>query len=154
MRGNVVPLDEERDVETLRQISHLLTRENQRLLTANLELRAELARLRGEPEVTQLAFTVAHAVPPRTSSAPIPAPPRPRDARPGHGPRAQPALPIVETIHTLPPDQRGCPACGGTLVEMAGQCETAERITSSATLARSTAARATAPWSPPPAPAR
>ena len=51
MRGIVVPWDDERDVETLRQISHLLTRENQRLLTANLALRAELARLRGEPEV-------------------------------------------------------------------------------------------------------
>jgi transposase len=38
-------------------------------------------------------------------------------------------LPIIEVRHELPPDQRGCPACGGTLTELLGQCETAERIT-------------------------
>ena len=42
----MVPLTEERDVETLRQISLLLDRENQRLITKNLQLTAELARLR------------------------------------------------------------------------------------------------------------
>jgi transposase len=125
----MTPLDEERDLETLRQISHLLTRENQRLLAANLELRAELARLRGEPEVTQLAFTVEQTVPARASVPATSVPPPPRAPRPGHGPRAQPALPIVETVHTLPADQRACPPCGGTLVEMTGQYETAERIT-------------------------
>jgi transposase len=123
----MMPLHEERDVDTLRQISVLLERENQRLLAANFELRAELARLRGEPEIEQLTFTVEGAAPP-SRSAPPPAP-RPRVPRPGHGPRPQPALPIVETVHTLPADQRACPACGGTLVEMTGQCETAERIT-------------------------
>ena len=46
---------------------------------------------------------------------------------PGHGPRPQPTLPIVETVHTLPADQRACPACGGTVVEMTGQYETADR---------------------------
>ncbi len=74
----MVPLDQERDLETLRQISHLLTRENQRLLTANLELRAELARMRGEPEVTQLAFTVEQPVSARPSVPPTPVPPRSR----------------------------------------------------------------------------
>ena len=49
MRDIVVPLTEERDVETLRQISLLLERENQRLITKNLQLTAELARLRGLP---------------------------------------------------------------------------------------------------------
>lgn len=38
-------------------------------------------------------------------------------------------MPIVEVRHALPPDQRACPACGGTLTELAGQYETAERIT-------------------------
>lgn len=47
-----------------------------------------------------------------------------------------PVPPIVETVHTLPPDQRGCPACGGTLMVMAGQYETAERITPAAAGAR------------------
>ena len=129
MRGNVVPLSEERDVETLRQIGLLLERENQRLLAKNLELTAELARLRGVPEVEQLAFTVDSPVPPGRPVAAPAAAPAPRPPRPGHGPREHPALPIVEVRHTLPPDQRACPACGGTLTEMTGQYETAERIT-------------------------
>ncbi len=58
-----------------------------------------------------------------------PGPAAPRPPRPGHGPRAQPALPIVAVRHELPPEARGCPACGGTLTELVGQCETAERIT-------------------------
>jgi transposase len=129
LRGSMVPLDDERDVDTLRQISQLLTRENQRLVAANLELRAELARLRGEPEIAQLAFTVDSAAPPRTETPARAATPRPRPPQPGHGPREQPTLPIVETVHTVPADQRACPACGGTLVEMTGQYETADRIT-------------------------
>jgi transposase len=129
LRASVVPLDDERDVETLRQISHLLARENQRLLATNLELRAELARLRGEPEVEQLAFTVDTTRPAAAAVASVPPTPPARRPQVGHGPREQPALPIVERVHTLPPDQRACPACGGTLVEMAGQYETADRIT-------------------------
>jgi transposase len=125
----VVPLHEERDVETLRQISLLLERENQRLLATNLELRAELARLRGEPEVEQLIFTVDAPSPAPDLVEAAPARPRPRPPRPGHGPREQPALAIVETVHTLPAAGRACPACGGTLVAMTGQYETAERIT-------------------------
>jgi transposase len=135
MRGIVVPLTEERDVETLRQISLLLERENQRLITKNLQLTAELARLRGLPEVAQLTFAVeqtlqqtrAAILDGAAAAATVPATPRP--PRPGHGPRAQPALPIVEIRHELPADQRGCPACGGTLTALVGQAETAERIT-------------------------
>ena len=133
MRGIVVPLTEERDVETLRQISLLLERENQRLITKNLQLTAELARLRGLPEVAQLTFAVEQTLQQTRAAildgaAATPSSP-PRPARPGHGPREQPALPIVEVRHELPADQRGCPACGGTLTELVGQCETAERIT-------------------------
>lgn len=62
MRGNVVPLTEERDVETLRQISLLLERENQRLITKNLQLTAELARLRGLPEIAQFTFAVEQSL--------------------------------------------------------------------------------------------
>jgi transposase len=109
-------------------IGLLLERENHRLLAANVELRAELARLRGEPEVEQLALTI-EGRPPAPPTAPAPAPARPRAPRHGHGPRDQSALPIIETVHTLPVDQRDCPACGGTLKEMTGQYETAERIT-------------------------
>src|SRR5215207_10203924 len=135
LRRIVVPLAEERDVETLRQISLLLERENQRLITKNLQLTAELARLRGLPEVAQLTFAVEQTLQQSRAaildgaSAIAPAPATPRSPRPGHGPRAQPALPIVEVRHELPAEQRGCPACGGTLTELVGQYETAERIT-------------------------
>jgi transposase len=133
MRGSVVPLTEEHDVETLRQISLLLERENQRLITRNLQLTAELARLRGLPEAAQLTFAVEQTLQQTRAAildaaAATPASP-PRPARPGHGPREQPALPIVDIRHELPADQRACPACGGTLTELVGQCETAERIT-------------------------
>jgi transposase len=133
MHAGVVKLTEEHDVETLRQISLLLDRENQRLITKNFQLTAELARLRGVSDVEQLAFTVQHELlqartqifqqEEATSTHPA------RPSRPGHGPRAQPALPSVEIRHELPPDQRQCPACGGQVTDMAGQYETSERIT-------------------------
>jgi hypothetical protein len=54
----VVELTKEQDLETLRQISLLLDRENQRLITKTLELTAELARLRGLPNAEQLQLEV------------------------------------------------------------------------------------------------
>jgi transposase len=131
----VVKLNEEHDVDTLRRISLLLDRENQRLIAKNLELTTELARLRGLPDVTQLTFSVQHELHharTRIFTRPADAPTAPTAARvspPGHGPRAQPTLPIVEIRHELPADQRSCPACGGDLTEMSGQGETSERIT-------------------------
>jgi transposase len=111
-----------------------LDRENQRLITKTLDLTAELARLKGlNPEQQQLAVLadlqqrrtrVFDQPPPSTSTA---APKRP--PAPGHGPRPQPTLPVVEIRHELPPDQRQCPTCGGELDEMSGQAETSERIT-------------------------
>jgi hypothetical protein len=132
----VVKLNDEQDVETLRQISLLLDRENQRLITKNLQLTAELARLRGVSDVAQLTFTVQHdlqqartqifARPGGDAAAP---PGTIRRPQVGHGPREHPTLPIVEIRHELPADQRQCPACGGELTEMAGQGETSDRVT-------------------------
>lgn len=132
----MVPLAEERDVETLRQISLLLDRENQRLAEKVRQLTAELARLRGLPHTEQLELALrqdlariqarvleARSAPPASSALP------PRPSPPGHGPRSQPDLPIVERHHDLPWDARDCPACGGTLTPMTGQYETSERIT-------------------------
>jgi transposase len=134
----MVELTKEHDRETLRQISLLLDRENQRLITKTLELTAEVARLRGvaEPEQLQLAVLkeleqrraqVFHHDAVRPSSATPTSPTRP--PQPGHGPRPQPTLPVVEIRHTLPTSDRQCPACGGELMEMTGQVETSERIT-------------------------
>ena len=41
----------------------------------------------------------------------------------------QPTLPVVEIRHELPPTDRQCAACGGELMEMIGQADTSERIT-------------------------
>lgn len=131
----MVALAQEQNLETLRQISLLLDRENQRLITKTLELTAELARLRGVPNPEQLQLAVLQDLEQRrrqlfqrpvSSEPPTPAT---RPPQPGHGPRPQPTLPVVEIRHELPPDDRPCPACGGELVEMTGQAETSERIT-------------------------
>ena len=133
----MVELSKERDLETLRQIGLLLDRENQRLITKTLELTAEVARLRGVADPAQLQLAVLNELEQRrarvfehdaqVSSTTSASPTRP--PQPGHGPRPQPTLPVVEIRHELPADDRQCPACGGDLMEMAGQVETSERIT-------------------------
>jgi transposase len=133
----MVQLSDERDLETLRQVSLLLDRENQRLIDKVRQLTAELARLRGVPNAEQLELALLRELqharaqvfrrPAPSTDASASAPPRPK--HPGHGPRAQAALPTVEVRHELAPDQRTCPACGGELCEMTGQAETSDRIT-------------------------
>lgn len=131
----MIDLTQERDVDTLRQISLLLERENQRLITKTLQLTAELARVRGLPNPEQLALDELRALEQRRAQvlAPVadaPAAARPsQPSRPGHGPRLQPALPVVEIRHELSPGQRACPACGGELTEMTGQTEDSDRVT-------------------------
>jgi transposase len=129
----MVELAKEQNLETLRQISLLLDRELHRLIAQNRQLTAELARVRGLPNPAQLAFVAVQALQQTHAQifarpAPDPAPST-RPAHPGHGPRPQPTLPIVEIRHELPAEERQCPACGGALAEMAGQVETSERIT-------------------------
>jgi transposase len=129
----MLPLSQENDLETLRQISLLLDRENQRLIDRVRELTAELARLRGVPQTEQLELALRqelqHARTQVFQRAGAAARTTPRAAHPGHGPRSQPTLPTIEIRHALAPDQRQCPACGGELTEMTGQAETSERIT-------------------------
>jgi hypothetical protein len=105
----MVPLAEERDVDTLRQINLLLDRENQRLAEKVRQLTAELARLRGLPHSEQLELALrqdlariqAQVRDARSAAPVVPAPPSP-PSRVGHGPHAQPDLPIVERHHALP----------------------------------------------------
>jgi len=138
----VLRLDEIRDPELLRQVAVLLERENEKLHTKVQTLAVELARLRGDVALSaqhELEFLKellaqreralfsasserrphAEATEPRTP----PASPR------GHGPTAQPKLPIVEVVHELDAADQTCPQCGGTLREMRGQTEDSEEIT-------------------------
>jgi hypothetical protein len=129
----LIDLTQERGVETLRQISLVLERENQRLITKTLELTAENARLRGLPDPEQLALAELRPLEQRRAQLLVPAPDttstvKPsRPPRPRHGPRSQPVLPVVEIRHELPPDQRACPACGGELTEKTGHTQDSRR---------------------------
>ena len=134
MLAAMVELTDERDVDTLRQISLLLDRENQRLIAKNLQLTAELARLRGVTDPSQLELALRQQLEAARAQvfareARPPIAEASRAAHPGHGPRTQPTLPIVEVHHELAADQRACPACGGEVTAMTGQYETSERVT-------------------------
>jgi hypothetical protein len=129
----VVRIESEQNLEILRQVALLLHRENQHLHDRLQKLTAEKLRLQGadadqlQLEIDQLRellarrereiFGASSEKRPRAkaeeSSEPTP--------RNGHGPREQPSLPTLEAIHELPADQRACPQCGGSLVEMGDQ---------------------------------
>ena len=138
----MVRIEQEKDIEILRQVALKLARENQQLIDRIKELSRELSRLRGAEAVKaqteldllkELLARREHALfgdssekrrspverAETTGSAP----------RRGHGPRPQPELPIIEQVHELPETQRECPVCGGTLAEMGDQCEESEEIT-------------------------
>ena len=51
-----------------------------------------------------------------------------KQERKGHGPRSQPKLPLVETIHELDEADMTCPKCDSSLVEMGSQFEESEEI--------------------------
>lgn len=55
---------------------------------------------------------------------------KPRDKQKGHGPTAQPDLPIVPVLHELHGDDCACEGCGGDLRVLAEQFEESELITS------------------------
>ncbi len=131
------------DPEILRQVAVLLERENTKLHAKLHEFAEELARLRGDVPLTaqhELAFlkellaqreralfgASSEQRPRRDAPAPAAPPPAPRR---GHGPTAQPRLPIIERVHELDAADRACPQCGGTLQEMKGQTEDSEEIT-------------------------
>jgi transposase len=140
----VLRIDEIHDGDTLRQVAVLLERENARLHERLQRLTAELAHLRGEAAAAaqiHLEFlrellaqreralfgeSSEKRARPAASSEAAPAAPA---SRRGHGPTAQPTLPRVETMHTLPEKDQTCPQCGGALTELKGQTEDAEEIT-------------------------
>ena len=126
----------------LRQVAVLLERENDKLHAKLQTLTAELARLRGDTRPAaeleleflkellaqreRALFGASSEQRPRPATA---APSPPPAVRPGHGPTAQPTLPIVDVVHELAEPDLTCPQCGGMLREMPGQTEDAEEIT-------------------------
>lgn len=136
-------LDEERDIERLRQAAQLLETENRKLIEKNLRLNRENLALKGiDPEKlqtrlelleqqlavrNQMLFGTSSEKRPAPKDEPAPATPKP--PKRGHGPRPQPELPIVAVTHEMDEaDRRSCPQCGGGLQPWAGQFEESEEI--------------------------
>jgi len=138
----MVNIDTEKDIERLRQVARLLLQENTRLHERLQQLVVQLADARGEQR-TQLELELGRLreqlerqnrmlygrsserrAPPSGSKTPAESD-RPRQ---GHGPTAQPELPIVEVVELLDPPDCTCPQCGGTLRPMDGQFEQADEI--------------------------
>jgi transposase len=137
----VIRIEREQNVEVLRQVATLLDRENLRLHEKLHKLSLENQRLRGadaatlQLEIDQLKELLAqreHRIVglssekrPRTNGE------EPAEEKPpqtGHGPTAQPDLPIVEAIHELPEIEHACPSCGGDLVPLGEQFEESEEV--------------------------
>ena len=129
----------ETDLERLRQAALLLEQENTRLFRRLEALVAELAEARGE-EARSLQLEIGclkEQLASRTKALfGDSSERRPREEqteerkepRPGHGPRDQKALPIVEVVHELDEPDQMCPSCGGDLEPMTGQFEEADEI--------------------------
>jgi len=138
----MIRIEQEQDIEVLRQVALKLQREVDHLIDRIKELSRELSRFRGaeaakaQTELDLLKELLARReralfgdssekrrIEPPEAESEAPAPRR------GHGPRAQIELPIIEKVHELPETDRGCPVCGGALSEMSGQCEESEEVT-------------------------
>ena len=125
----MVKLDQVTDPEKLRHLAVMLDREVDRLHQRVLDLSFENARLRGEP-LTQVDLGFPTAAMERIVAGEATASRRaPRPPQPGHGPRVQDQLAVVEQLHELAEADRECKVCGGHLEPMVGQTEDAEEIT-------------------------
>jgi transposase len=136
----VLPLDQIRDLDVMRQIAVLLQRENEKLHAKVDTLLTELATLRGGGDATaeQLAFLQEllarrerKLFGPSSERRPQPKAEEPAAPTPrrGHGPTRQLNLPTTEVVHELPRDEQTCPQCGKPLKEWRGQTEDSEEIT-------------------------
>ena len=127
------------DLERLRQMAVLLEAENARLHQRLLTLTRQLAEARGadraqlELELQYLTEQLGArnrqlfgAASERRERGPRDQPAR--EKAPGHGPREQPTLPLVEVTHTLDAADQMCPQCGGALQPWDGQTEDADEV--------------------------
>ncbi len=138
-------LEQISDVSQLRQVAHLLDAENRRLHERLAKLIAENAALKGKSAPQQLSlelmrlqeqlaamqqrmFGASSERSPSSEKAPS-EPAEPQKPQRGHGPKEQPALPIVEQRHELPASEQTCLICSGPLEAMGQQTEDSEEIT-------------------------
>ena len=136
-------LEQETDIEILRQAAKLLERENKRLVDKIAELTRELLALKGgdseqiKLRIAELEQQLARrnqmlfgdsserregADDKRRDEV------KPKEPQKGHGPREQPKLPTLEVLHELDEADRICPACGGDLQPWQDGFEDSEEI--------------------------
>ena len=135
-------LAHETDITILQQAAVLLERENAKLVATVVELRREIAALKGQSpeqlllELAKLEQQLAQRNQKLFGSSSERRPGEPgaepakeeKKPQTGHGPRAQPALPIEEQVHELDEADKLCPSCGGDLKEWVGQVEEADEV--------------------------
>lgn len=139
----MVRIEQLRDLETAKQVASLLEAENARLHQRLEALVAENARLKGEDAQARLQLELEQlkeqlslmqqrlfgaSSEKRPVAQPAAKPERTRPQR-GHGPRAQPQLPVQEVLLPLDEADKVCGLCGGALHDWAGQTEDSEEIT-------------------------
>jgi transposase len=135
----MVDIAHEKDPEILRQVVHLQELENERLRARIRVLIERVAQLSGDPSIVQRELIQLQELLARReqalfgrssessrSSEDKTASERKRQV--GHGPRAQPKLPVVERLWELDEADKKCPACGGELFEWKDQFEESEEI--------------------------
>ena len=135
-------LEQIRDVDTLQQAAILLEKTVISQQHTIAKLKVEIAQLRGEGVPAQLELDLLKeqlealkkkVFAPSSEKRPQDGAPTSEqtasEPRRGHGPKAQPLLPISTLTHTLPEDERTCPVCQGFLEPMGEQSEDSEEIT-------------------------
>lgn len=136
----MIRIDQEKDIEVLRQVAGLLERENQLLTQKIVALTKEILQLKGQDttalqlqlELLQQQLAKRNQMLFGDSSEKRPTeekkPKKKKEQQKGHGPTPQPKLPIQEVIHPLDKDEQTCAKCGGELQEWPGQFEESEEI--------------------------
>jgi transposase len=150
----MVALEQLQDLDTAKQVIRLLEAENERLHQRLQELVAENARLKGKDAQAQLQLELTHLQeqlalmqqrlfgassekrqePLAQEKPPAQEPPPGERAQhtrqsPGHGPHAQPELPVQEVLLPLDQADQVCALCGGPLHDWKGQTEDSEEVT-------------------------
>jgi len=143
-------LAREKDPEVLHKAIELLQNHNRALTVKLKELLVELAQAKGESGYQQMRLAALERQLAKltkqvfgTSSEQRTTDAEPSGAsadgddkskdeekkkRPGHGPKEQPKLPVIELEHQLDDVDKVCPKCGGGLHKMDGQFEESDEI--------------------------
>ncbi len=127
------------DMEQLRQVAQLLEAENTRLHKRLEVLVAQLAALEGKSGSEQLqkelcklqeqmAVLQQRMFGRSSEKSPHPAGSKEKKPQVGHGPHAQPLLPVVERRHELDEPDQVCTLCGHALEPLGDQTEDSEEI--------------------------